>query len=77
MCLPILIHPITRARHIRWQLSDCYRSPGPIQYTGAYAHEVNLTLQYECLPESEVREGAGSTSIESVPQNPPGAFTEN
>lgn len=38
----------------RWQLQDCYRAPGPIQYAGPNAHEVNLTLQYENLPEAEV-----------------------
>lgn len=37
-----------------WQLNDCYRAPGPIQYAGPNAHEVNLTMQYENLPEAEV-----------------------
>jgi hypothetical protein len=43
-------------RRDKWAVDDCYRAPGPIQFDGPCSHEVNLTLQYECLPESEVQD---------------------
>src|SRR6056297_1354330 len=45
---------ILKKRRDKWAVEDCYRAPGPIQFDGPCSQDVNLTLQYEFLPEEEV-----------------------
>ena len=50
-----------------WAAEDCYRTPGPIQFSGAGSDEITLTLLYELEYRASLAAGASEADAAKAP----------
>jgi 6-phosphofructokinase 1 len=61
---------VLAANRARWAADDCYRTPGPIQFSGAGSGDITLTLLYELEQRAAIAAGMSKADAAAAPPTP-------